>query len=52
MAFANCQGRVLHVGDSWIAATAVTLAIALMTNNRRDFDYLPDLQLIAYDEDT
>jgi len=52
MAYANSQGRVLHVGDGWIAATAVTLAILLMTNNRRDFDYLPDLQLITYAGDT
>tara|TARA_R110002049_G_scaffold309101_1_gene516861 strand:- start:3955 stop:4362 length:408 start_codon:yes stop_codon:yes gene_type:complete len=49
MAFARAKGRALNFGDGWIAATAVVYGISLMTNNRRDFEYLPGLQLITRD---
>lgn len=44
---AERRGRQLKSADGWIAATAVTYGLPLMTNNRRDFDFLPDLQLIT-----
>jgi predicted nucleic acid-binding protein len=42
---ARRQGRVINSADAWIAATAIGLAAPLVTNNRRDFDYLLGLTL-------
>ena len=47
MGIAKSQGRVLNFGDGWIAATALVYQISLMTNNRRDVEYLPGIQLIT-----
>lgn len=52
MATAKSKGRVLNPPDGWIAATAVHYNIPLMTNNRRDFEYLPGLSLITLDGDS
>lgn len=41
------KGRVLHHADAWVAATAIYLNVPLLTNNRRDFDYLEGLQVIS-----
>ena len=40
-------GRPLDESDAWIAATALTLGIPLVTHNRRDFDFIPELELIS-----
>ena len=47
MVYAQSQGRVLHVGDAWIAAAAILRGIPLATHNRKDFEYLPGLELIS-----
>ncbi|WDQ16490.1 PIN domain-containing protein [Rhodopirellula sp. P2] len=39
-------GRVLHVADAWIAATAIALSVPLATHNVRDFSQVPGLQSI------
>ena len=44
------QGRVLKPADAWIAGTALELDLPLVTNNARDFQHLPHLQLITYGE--
>ena len=40
-------GRVIQAADAWVAATAIRLNAPLMTNNRKDFDYLSRLSLIT-----
>lgn len=47
VADAELSGRQLKVADGWIAATALTYGMPLMTNNRRDFDHISGLQLIT-----
>ena len=44
---AKSQGRVLHVADAWVAATALKLNVPLLTHNAKDFDYLPGLTVIS-----
>ncbi|QDV69657.1 PIN domain-containing protein [Rosistilla carotiformis] len=45
---AKTRGRVLRTADGWVAATAVYLNLPLVTHNARDFNYLPQLQLITF----
>ena len=45
---ARDKGENLHIYDGWIAATAVFLDVPLVSNNRKDFDYLDGLQLISF----
>ena len=40
-------GRNMHVGDAWIAATAIELNCPLVTHNGKDFEHLSDLKLIT-----
>ena len=40
-------GRPLDESDVWIAATAPTFGVPLVTHNRRDFDFIPELDLIS-----
>lgn len=40
-------GRPLDESDAWIAATALAFGIPLVTHNRKDFDFIPDLDLIS-----
>ena len=40
-------GRPISQSDAWIAATALALGIPLVTHNRRDFDFVPELELIS-----
>jgi tRNA(fMet)-specific endonuclease VapC len=44
---ATSKGRPMGVADTWIAATARSLALPLVTHNRRDFDFLEGLTLIS-----
>ncbi|CAN5874503.1 type II toxin-antitoxin system VapC family toxin [soil metagenome] len=44
------QGRPITVADAWIAATALAFEVPLVTHNRRDFDFIPDLTLISEDK--
>lgn len=41
-------GRNLGAMDGWIAATALTLDVPVITNNRRHFQGLPGLKVISY----
>jgi tRNA(fMet)-specific endonuclease VapC len=44
---AEAQGRHLESNDAWIAATAITLDIPLVTHNIKHFDFLEGLALFA-----
>jgi tRNA(fMet)-specific endonuclease VapC len=41
------SGRQIQPGDAWIAATALLHGIALITNNRRDFEGVTGLKVIS-----
>lgn len=41
------QGRVVGVADAWVAATALTYMIPLVTHNRRHFESIRGLQVIS-----
>jgi predicted nucleic acid-binding protein len=43
---ARRNGRPIQVGDAWIAATAISLNVPLITNNRRDFTGIAELRLL------
>ncbi len=40
-------GRPIENNDTWIAATALTLGIPLVTHNKKHFDFLEDLIMIS-----
>jgi len=40
-------GRPIAVADAWIAASALSLGIPLMTHNRRHFSRVPDLHVLS-----
>ena len=40
-------GRPIESSDAWIAATAITCKVPLVTNNRKDFEHLTRLQLLT-----
>ncbi|HWO71021.1 MAG TPA: PIN domain-containing protein [Actinomycetota bacterium] len=40
------RGRALPVNDAWIAACCLSRNLPLLTYNRRDFEALPDLQMV------
>ena len=44
---AEQKGRHISQGDAWIAATALTFGVPLVTHNRKDFDFIPDLAIIS-----
>ena len=44
---AEQNGRQVEAADAWIAATALEYTVPLMTNNRRDFEFISGLQLIT-----
>lgn len=44
---ATKSGRVLKTADGWIAATAATIGVPLVTNNARDFSHLHGLTVIT-----
>ncbi|MEM7734855.1 MAG: PIN domain-containing protein [Deinococcota bacterium] len=41
------QGRPIHESDAWIAATALAFSAPLVTHNVKDFDFIPDLNIIS-----
>ncbi|MGI8689366.1 MAG: PIN domain-containing protein [Thermomicrobiales bacterium] len=41
------QGRRIAAADAWIAACALRYDAPLITHNRKDFDAVPDLQIIS-----
>jgi tRNA(fMet)-specific endonuclease VapC len=41
------QGRAMHPSDVWIAATALTLDVPLLTHNLKDFGHIDGLRLMA-----
>jgi tRNA(fMet)-specific endonuclease VapC len=43
----NKKGLVLDLPDAWIAATALALAIPLVTHNQKHFNFLEGLVLIS-----
>ncbi len=45
-------GKPISVADAWIAACALRHGVALVTHNARDFDLIPDLQVITIDPST
>jgi tRNA(fMet)-specific endonuclease VapC len=46
-ASARALGRPLSPQDAWIAATALSLRAPLATNNRRDYESIPTLRILA-----
>jgi tRNA(fMet)-specific endonuclease VapC len=44
---ARAAGRALSPQDAWIAATALALDAPLVTNNRRDYEFVPTLRLLS-----
>jgi tRNA(fMet)-specific endonuclease VapC len=45
---ARKSGRTLSPQDAWIAATALSLDAPLATNNRRDFEHIPQLRILSF----
>ena len=43
----TCRARPVSLSDSWIAATALHYSLPLVTHNRRHFEDIPGLNLIA-----
>jgi predicted nucleic acid-binding protein len=43
----HVQGRPMSEADTWIAATALALDAPLVTHNAKDFDFIPDLEVIS-----
>ena len=43
---ARRNGRPIQAADAWIAATAISLGIPLVTNNRSDFAGIGNLQML------
>ncbi len=41
------KGRQISSANAWIAATALALSAALVTNNPKDFRHLERLQLVS-----
>lgn len=44
---ARVKGRPMSVSDTWIAATARSLGVPLVTHNKKDFDFLMGLTVIS-----
>ncbi len=47
MTVARLRGLPILSSDAWVAATALSLSIPLVSNNAADYRGLPDLQLIS-----
>lgn len=46
--FLRREGTLIGTNDLWIAATAVTNDIPLVTNNTTQFGRIPDLEVVEY----
>lgn len=44
------RGRMIGAHDLWIAATALTHGLGVATRNRRDFDPVPGLRVLAVED--
>ena len=44
------QGQLIGTNDMWIAATALTHNLPILTANAREFDRVPNLQVIGLSE--
>jgi tRNA(fMet)-specific endonuclease VapC len=44
---ARAAGRPMSPQDAWIAATALAVHAPLATNNRRDYEHVRNLRLVA-----
>lgn len=44
------QRRRILAADAWIAACALRFNVPLITHNRKDFEVIPDLQIISENE--
>ena len=42
------QGQLIGVNDLWIAAVGIANNLPVLTRNRREFDRVPGLTVIAY----
>jgi len=42
------SGDLIGANDIWIAATVLSRKAALVSNNRRDFGRIPDLDVVGY----
>lgn len=43
----RCFGKIIQAGDAWVAATALELAIPLVTNNTKDYIAVEGLDLLS-----
>jgi tRNA(fMet)-specific endonuclease VapC len=41
------RGHEIGAQDAWVAATALALDAPLATNNRRDYEHIPGIELLA-----
>ena len=46
--FLRLEGRAHAANDVWIAATALAYGLPLVSHNRRDFEYIPGLELVSF----
>ncbi len=44
---AESLGRIISTQDAWIAATALQENLPLITNNKKDFEFLSDLTILT-----
>lgn len=47
VAATKATGRTLPFADSWIAATALSLGLPLVTHNRADFEGIAGLTVVS-----
>lgn len=41
------KGHPMGMEDAWVAAVATRYSVPLVTHNRKDFDHIPDLEIIT-----
>jgi predicted nucleic acid-binding protein len=46
----STKGRLMAYADAWIAATAITYRVPLITHNRKHFESVAGLKVISEDE--
>ncbi|MGI8741798.1 MAG: PIN domain-containing protein [Bryobacteraceae bacterium] len=45
------NGHPIGIADAWIAATAISLTVPLLTNNAKDYSHVESLDIITADPD-